>query len=86
MRIYPISAQIPKLLAQFKEVDALRGGVTEGGEDLQCSPLAMLGYPEALKVKDVLKIVDSIPSIEALTTKVRIHYQFVAALILFVRF
>lgn len=64
-------AQIPKLLDQFKAISALKGGVTLGGEDLDVSPIALIGYPEPLKTNDILSIINKFPSIDTILSKVR---------------
>eukprot|EP01041_Mallomonas_annulata_P010475 gene10475-21850_t len=63
------AAQIPKVLAEFKSLELLKGGKTEGGPDLQCGPIATLGFPEPLKEKDILKIIDKFPSVEEISKK-----------------
>jgi hypothetical protein len=55
---------VPKLLAKYKEVQALAGGPSAGGEDFQVNPLGTLGFPEALKAADVQYIIDNMPSVE----------------------
>lgn len=62
-------AQIPKLLAEFKELQALAGGVTKGGKILSILPLATLGYPESLREADIEDIINSVPSVETILKK-----------------
>mmetsp|Transcript_36163 Transcript_36163/g.47697 ORF Transcript_36163/g.47697 Transcript_36163/m.47697 type:complete len:247 (+) Transcript_36163:87-827(+) len=55
-------AQVPKLIAEYKEVQSRGGGESMGGKDLQCSPFATIGYPEPLKELDVQYVIDNMPS------------------------
>lgn len=55
------AAQIPKILKEYASIKLLSGSKSEGGEDLDLSPLVTLGYPEAVKVNDAQKIIDSLP-------------------------
>lgn len=59
--------QIPELLKEAETVKALANGKTLGGEALQCTPLATIGYPEPLRVADVQKIVDKMPSMQKIS-------------------
>lgn len=50
---------------QSTEIKKLGGSpITLGGDDLDCNFIAMLGYPEPLKTKDIQKIIDDAPYVE----------------------
>ncbi|KAJ1418004.1 hypothetical protein B484DRAFT_453807 [Ochromonadaceae sp. CCMP2298] len=61
-------AQIPKLLAGYKEVQALAGGTSLGGDNFQGNPLGTIGFPEPLKAADVQYIIDNMPSTEKMAS------------------
>ena len=58
-------AQLPKILKEYDAIKALGGAVSDGGADLDISPLATLGFPEPLKVADIEKIIRQAPSADA---------------------
>ena len=58
------AAQVPKILNELNDLNSLKGGVSEGGENLPCNPLATFGYPEPLKTKDIIKIIKNFPTVE----------------------
>ena len=60
-------AAVPKILREYNSIKNYSGSVSEGGEDLDLSPLVTLGYPEPLKVKDVQKIIDNFPSADVIS-------------------
>eukprot|EP01040_Poterioochromonas_malhamensis_P000240 gene240-251_t len=59
--------QIPGLIAEYQKVQALKGGVSKGGEDLQINPLATIGFPESLKADDLNDILQNFPSVETIS-------------------
>lgn len=61
-------AQVPKLLALNKELQARKGGLSEGGADLNANPIATFGYPETLKEKDIMKIIKEMPSVDKISS------------------
>lgn len=63
------AAQIPNLLAEFNDMKALAGGPSKGGEALQCSPIATLGFPEPLREGDIEYIIANLPTVEQIDSK-----------------
>lgn len=59
--------QIPGLIAEYQKVQALKGGASRGGEDLQINPFATIGFPEPLKVDDINDILKDFPSVETIS-------------------
>ena len=57
MLYFILGAQIPKLIAAQKVLSDKKGGKSLGGENLNISPLATLGYPEPLKIADVEAVI-----------------------------
>ena len=62
-------AQVPKILKEYDGIRALGGGSTLGGDDLDCNPLATLGYPEPLKIKDIQQIIKECPPVDQILAK-----------------
>jgi hypothetical protein len=59
-------SQIPKIKASYDELkNYAQSPVTQGGEDL----VTPLGYPEAVKVRDIEKILGQLPSVETILQK-----------------
>lgn len=59
--------QIPGLIAEYQKVQQLSGGVTKGGENLEISPLATIGFPEPLKKADIEDILNDFPSVDVIS-------------------
>jgi hypothetical protein len=60
------AAQIPKILKSYDDLKALaESPLTEGGDDL----LTPFGYPQAVKVKDVEKVLQNLPTVEKILEK-----------------
>ena len=57
-------AQIPKILAGYDELKALKGGPSKGGDTV--STVTTFGYPEDLKKDDLLAIINKTPPVETL--------------------
>lgn len=59
------AAQIPRLLKENKAlVSRSQSSITEGGADFDVSRLAMIGFPEPLKSKDLEKIIKNAKNVE----------------------
>jgi hypothetical protein len=59
-------AQVPKILASFDALKQLAASpLTEGGDDF-CTPF---GYPEAVKTKDLQKIIEVLPTVDVILDK-----------------
>jgi hypothetical protein len=68
---------LPKILAEYRKIQALKGGVSAGGDDIGFNPLVSFSYPEALRVKDVTNIIEKIPAISVLQAKgIRFEFLF----------
>lgn len=61
------AAAVPKILKEYDAIKLLSGSPSEGGEDLDLSPIVTLGYPEPVKVKDIEKIIKNLPSADAIS-------------------
>ena len=61
------AAAVPKILKEYDAIKLLSGSPSEGGEDLDLSPIVTLGYPESIKVKDIQKIIDNLPSADVIS-------------------
>jgi hypothetical protein len=62
-------SQVPRLLAEFKDIAALGGQKSLGGADIACFPLSTIGYPEPLREKDIQQIINNAPSISLMLQK-----------------
>jgi len=61
------AAAVPKILKEYDAIKLLSGSPSEGGEDLDLSPIVTLGYPESIKIKDIQKIIDNLPSADVIS-------------------
>ncbi len=62
-------AQVPKIWAEIRRVQQLKGGPTAGGDLLPCNPLATVGYPEPLRLADVQQVLREMPSCGAVQSR-----------------
>lgn len=56
------AAQIPKIFKEYNALSLLSGSSSEGGDNLDLSPLVTLGFPESIKTNDVQKIINNLPA------------------------
>eukprot|EP01038_Epipyxis_sp_PR26KG_P009627 gene9627-12963_t len=65
-------AQLPKLIQSYKLVQSLAEDTNSlGGADLECNPIATIGFPVKLKVDDVVSIIRNMPTVDAIKSKGR---------------